>query len=48
MIENETQYQEALKWVYEVWECDTDTPEGQVMDMVVNEIVKYEGIHYPI
>ncbi|MCW8827605.1 MAG: hypothetical protein OQK94_00965 [Gammaproteobacteria bacterium] len=47
-IENETDYELALKRVEELWNAELNTPEGKELDELVDRIEEYEAVHYPI
>ena len=47
-IENEADYDAALKRVEELFNADPNTPEGQELDVLVTLVEEYENIHYPI
>lgn len=48
MIENEEQYDQALKKIEELWDHEPDSPEEKEFIDLTEEVIAYEKIHYPI
>ena len=47
-IQTEADYEAALARLDEVFQAESGTPEGDERDLLVDEIVRYEQVHYPI
>lgn len=47
-MENEEQYKIALERLSILMDSDSNTPEGEELKSLADEIEKYEEIHYPI
>jgi|ERR1044071_9126400 HTH-type transcriptional regulator/antitoxin HigA len=47
-VRSETDYENALHRVEELWGSDSGTPEGDELDILVPLIEAYEREHYPI
>lgn len=48
MIQNHKDYEAALHRIEELFDAKHDSPEGEELDRLVDEVVAYEDIHYPI
>lgn len=48
MIKNEFQYMEALTIASKYFDADDDSYEAYLRDIIVDEIVAYEDVHFPI
>ena len=47
-IKNESDYQEVLKRIEELWEAKLNTPEGDELDILATLVCAYEEAHYHI
>lgn len=47
-IKNEVEYKEALSNLKQVWGAKLNTKEGDILDLLLMVIEKYEAEHYPI
>lgn len=47
-IETEDEYKAALKRVDEIFDADLGSAEGAELNVLVDAIMVYESIHYPI
>jgi HTH-type transcriptional regulator/antitoxin HigA len=47
-IQTEEQHQAALKEVEALWDAAPGTPEGKRLDQLVDLIVAFEEVHYPM
>ena len=47
-LETEQDYDRALARLWEIFDSEPDTPEDAEHDILVNLILAYEDIHYPI
>ncbi len=48
MIRNEEQYEKLLEMIQMFWNSKKGTPEGDFLEKLINLVVEYEKIHYPI
>ena len=48
LIKTEKDYEEALKLADKLFDADPDTPEGDILELIVTLIEIYEKEHYPI
>jgi HTH-type transcriptional regulator / antitoxin HigA len=48
LIKTEEDYNEALKRVYELWDAEPGTPEGDESEVLYTLVEAYEKKHYPI
>ncbi|MFM2063525.1 MAG: hypothetical protein RLZZ507_3195 [Cyanobacteriota bacterium] len=47
-IKNETDYQQALKEIEQIFEAEPNTPEYEKLDILTTLVEVYEQKHYPI
>lgn len=47
-IKTESDYNESIKRIEELWDAKKDTPEGDELDLLVTLVESYEMKHYPI
>ena len=47
-IKNETEYKESFKKSNEVWAAKPNTKEGDMLELLLMVIEKYEAEHYPM
>jgi HTH-type transcriptional regulator/antitoxin HigA len=47
-VRNEIDYKEALSNLKQVWEAKPDTKEGDILELLLLVIEKYEAQHYPM
>lgn len=47
-IKTEKEYQAALKEIERLFEADLNTPDGDLLDVLVTLVEAYEDEHYPI
>lgn len=47
-IKSEEQYKEVLKEIEKVWTAKRDTPEGDLLDILLLLVEQYEKKYYPI
>jgi HTH-type transcriptional regulator / antitoxin HigA len=47
-LQTEEQHRAALKEVEALWDAELGTPEGKRLDQLVDLIVAFEKVHYPI
>ena len=47
-IKNEQTYQKSLKRIEALWGSESDTPEGDELDILLVLVEAYEEKHYPI
>ena len=47
-LRTETDYQNALKRVEQIWTAQQGTPELDELEILVTLVEKYESIHYPL
>jgi HTH-type transcriptional regulator / antitoxin HigA len=47
-IKNQTDYKESLKKLNEVWAAKPNTKEGDMLELLLLVIEKYEAEHYPM
>ena len=48
LIKTEKDYEEALKLADKLFDAEPDTPEGDILELIVTLIEIYEKEHYPI
>lgn len=47
-IKTEADYQAALKEIESLMSAETNTPEGDRLDVLVTLVAAYEHVHYPM
>ncbi|MDR7130267.1 HTH-type transcriptional regulator/antitoxin HigA [Algoriphagus sp. 4150] len=48
VLNNDQEYEAALKKLSPIFDADPESPEGKEAEQLVNLITAYEKIHYPI
>ena len=48
MIQTEQAYDEAIDCVDVLFNSSKDTPDGDLLDELIEMVVAYEDVHYPI